>query len=163
MLEGRIAQGALLKKVFDAIKEMVPEVNLECGSDGIQLQAMDNSHVALVSLQLNSRAFESYLCERGRCLGLNMAAVAKVFKLCGNDDGVLIRHHDDGDTISFVFEAHSEFIQKSLIEKLQFCVRYIFDVAWETEIDHVRTIRIPISWNQPTASLCSDSFFCCYR
>lgn len=108
MLEARIGQGALLKKVFDAIKEMVPEVNLECSSNGIQLQAMDNSHVALVSLDLRDQAFESYRCDRGRCLGLNMAAVAKVFKLCGNDDSVLIRHHDDGDTISFVFEANSE-------------------------------------------------------
>lgn len=107
MLEARIAQGALLKKVFDAIKDLVPEVNLECNSSGIHLQAMDNSHVALVSLDLKDNAFESYRCDRGRCLGLNMAAVSKVFKLCGNDDAVLIRHNDDGDTISFVFEAHS--------------------------------------------------------
>lgn len=112
MLEAHIGQGALLKKVFDAIKEMVPEVNLECSSTGIQLQAMDNSHVALVSLDLKDQAFESYRCDRGRALGLNMAAVAKVFKLCGNDDGVLIRHDDDSETMSFVFEAHSKVLEK---------------------------------------------------
>lgn len=107
-MEARITQGALLKKVFDAIKEMVPEVNLECSSSGIQLQAMDSSHVSLVSLDLKDRAFDQYACSRGRCLGLNMAAVAKVFKLCGNDDAVVIRHDDNAETVSFVFEALNE-------------------------------------------------------
>lgn len=107
MLEASIRQGALLKKVFDAIKEMVPEVNLECTENGIQLQAMDSSHVSLVSLDLKDRAFESYVCTRSRSLGLNMSAVAKVFKQCGNDDTVIIRHTDDSEYISFVFEAQS--------------------------------------------------------
>lgn len=108
MLEACIRQGALLKKVFDAIKEMVPEVNLECTPSGIQLQAMDSSHVSLVSLDLTQQAFERYECDRSRSLGLNMAAVAKVFKHCGNDDAVIIRHENDSSSITFVFEASGQ-------------------------------------------------------
>ena len=108
MLEACLRQGSLFKKVFDAIREMVPEVNLECTATGIQLQAMDSSHVSLVSLDLKENAFEAYRCDRARSLGLNMAAVAKVFKHCGNDDAVIIRHVDDQDKMSFVFEAAGE-------------------------------------------------------
>jgi len=36
------------------------------------LQAMDNSHVALVSLKLLAEQFESYRCDRNMPLGVNV-------------------------------------------------------------------------------------------
>jgi proliferating cell nuclear antigen len=36
------------------------------------LQAMDNSHVALVSLKLTADQFESYRCDRNMPLGVNV-------------------------------------------------------------------------------------------
>eukprot|EP01055_Gregarina_sp_Pseudo9_P001825 Gregarina_sp_Pseudo_9__1824@NODE_2242_length_1079_cov_346_130769_g2064_i0_p1_GENE_NODE_2242_length_1079_cov_346_130769_g2064_i0NODE_2242_length_1079_cov_346_130769_g2064_i0_p1_ORF_typecomplete_len263_score49_29PCNA_N/PF00705_18/1_1e37PCNA_N/PF00705_18/8_6e02PCNA_C/PF02747_15/1_2e02PCNA_C/PF02747_15/5_3e34Rad1/PF02144_16/1_2e11Rad9/PF04139_13/1_1e09_NODE_2242_length_1079_cov_346_130769_g2064_i0163951 len=98
-------EGALLKKVFDSIKEMVSDVNLECSEAGIQIQAMDPSHVSLVALNLPSAAFGNYRCEHVRTLGLNMAAVTKVFKLCSSDDRVILRNQNDTEYISFVFES----------------------------------------------------------
>eukprot|EP01066_Platyproteum_vivax_P000793 Platyproteum_vivax@DN10878_c0_g1_i1.p1 len=52
--------------------------------------------------------FQHYRCDRNRTLGLNMASVSKVFKLCGNDDAVILRHEDDGDNVTFVFESAGE-------------------------------------------------------
>ena len=37
------------------------------------LQAMDNSHVALVSLKLTADQFESYRCDRNMPLGVNVS------------------------------------------------------------------------------------------
>lgn len=107
-MEGRIPQGSLLKKVFDAIKEMVTDVNLECSESGISMQAMDAAHISLVMLNLKPAAFDHYRCNRVRSLGLNMIQVAKIFKLCGNDDQVIIRNEDDSDTVTFVFECAGE-------------------------------------------------------
>eukprot|EP01069_Polyplicarium_translucidae_P001641 Polyplicarium_translucidae@DN1753_c0_g1_i2.p1 len=87
---------------------MVNDVNLECNDEGIHLQAMDGSHVSLVCLHLKEKIFDHFRCTRPRTLGLNMAAVSKVFKLCGNDDAVVIRHEDDGETVSLVFEGSGE-------------------------------------------------------
>lgn len=103
-MEGRLPNGALLKKVFDAVREMVSDVNLECSDRGMQIQAMDASHVSLVSLDLKPNAFDHWSCNRVRTLGLNMSHVAKVFKLCGNDDQVIIRNEEDAETVIFVFE-----------------------------------------------------------
>jgi proliferating cell nuclear antigen len=44
----------------DAIKDLVTDVNLEVNDKGISLQAMDSSHVALVSLRLQHDGFEMY-------------------------------------------------------------------------------------------------------
>lgn len=104
-MEGRLPQGLLLKRVFDAIKEMVTDANLECSKSGISLQAMDVSHVSLVMLELKPDAFDHYRCNRDRTLGLNMVQVAKVFKLCGNDDQVIIRADEDSESVTFVFES----------------------------------------------------------
>eukprot|EP01068_Selenidium_serpulae_P015665 Selendium_serpulae@DN6231_c3_g1_i4.p1 len=104
MFEARFAHGHVLKKIFESVKDMVPDVNLDCNESGIHLQAMDSSHVSLVSLHLKDTSFESYRCDQNRLLGLNMTSVSKVFKLCGNSDTVTIRHQDNGDTVSFLFE-----------------------------------------------------------
>ena len=40
MFEARITQGALLKKIIEAMKDMVTEANFDCSTTGISLQAM---------------------------------------------------------------------------------------------------------------------------
>ena len=40
MFEARILQAAVLKKLVEALRDLVDEASLECGPDGISLQAM---------------------------------------------------------------------------------------------------------------------------
>ncbi|KAH0876830.1 hypothetical protein HID58_064224 [Brassica napus] len=61
MLELRLVQGSLLKKVLESVKDLVNDANFYCSSTGFSLQAMDSSHVALVSLLLRSEGFEHYI------------------------------------------------------------------------------------------------------
>ena len=56
----------------DSIKDLVTDTNLECSATGIMLQAMDSSHVALVSLTLKSDGFDMFRCDRNISLGLNL-------------------------------------------------------------------------------------------
>lgn len=72
MFEARLAQSAILKKVLEAVKELLTEASFDCTDSGIQLQAMDNSHVSLVSLILRSDGFEKYRCDRNLTMGMNL-------------------------------------------------------------------------------------------
>jgi len=67
-------------------------------------QAMDQSHVSLVALNLRKDGFDNYRCDRPVSLGLNMLTLGKVLKCAGNDDVITLNAPDAGDTISFVFE-----------------------------------------------------------
>lgn len=58
MFEARLTEGHILKRIVEAIKDLVNEINLDVTPSGISLQAMDTSHVALVSLSLSSEGFE---------------------------------------------------------------------------------------------------------
>lgn len=72
MFEARLAQSAILKKVLEAVKDLLNEATFECSDSGIQVQAMDNAHVSLVSLSLRSDGFDKYRCDRNLSMGMNI-------------------------------------------------------------------------------------------
>jgi DNA polymerase III sliding clamp (beta) subunit (PCNA family) len=108
MLELRLVQGSLLKKVLESIKDLVNDANFDCSATGFSLQAMDSSHVALVALLLRSEGFEHYRCDRNMSVGMNLNNMAKMLKCAGNDDIVTIKADDGGDTVTFMFESPSK-------------------------------------------------------
>lgn len=73
MFEARLVQSSIFKKVLEAIKELLNEATFDCSDSGIQLQAMDSSHVSLVSLNLRSDGFDQYRCDRNLSMGINLA------------------------------------------------------------------------------------------
>ncbi|KAL1412465.1 proliferating cell nuclear antigen [Vanrija albida] len=108
MLEARVKQAAVLKKLLDAIKELVTDGNLDCSDEGIALQAMDNSHVALVSLKLAAEQFESYRCDRNIPLGVNLTSLTKILKCAKDNDIVTLKAADDADSLGLIFESPKE-------------------------------------------------------
>ena len=105
MFELRLVQGSLLKKLIDAIKDLVTDANFDCSATGFSLQAMDSSHVALVSLLLRSEGFEHFRCDRAISMGMNIANMAKMLKCAGGDDIITIKADDGTDTVTFMFES----------------------------------------------------------
>lgn len=107
MLELRLVQGSLLKKVLESIKDLVNDANFDCSATGFSLQAMDSSHVALVALLLRSEGFEHYRCDRNISMGMNLTNMSKMLKCAGNDDIITIKADDGSDTVTFMFESPS--------------------------------------------------------
>ena len=94
MAEARIVQGALLKKLIEAVKDLVTEANFDCSAAGITLQAMDSSHVSLVAMQLKAEGFDHYRCDRDVSIGMNMASLSKILKCANNDDIITLKAED---------------------------------------------------------------------
>lgn len=126
MFEARLLQGSLLKKVMEALKELLNEAAWDCSDAGIQLQAMDNSHVSLVSLSLRAEGFDKYRCDRNLSMGMNLGryfsfyyvvvwiaclhaclfrSMSKILKCAANEDIITIKAQDNADTVTFVFES----------------------------------------------------------
>jgi proliferating cell nuclear antigen len=105
-MEARFAHDAApFKRLIDAIKEVVTEVLFDCTKDGICMQAMDNSHISLVSFKLDARsAFSHYTCPNGATMGINIIALQKVLKLCNNDDILTLQKNEDEDKLTLLFE-----------------------------------------------------------
>ncbi|KAF2105382.1 proliferating cell nuclear antigen [Lophiotrema nucula] len=104
MLEARLEQADLLKKVVDAIKDLVQDCNFDCNDSGIALQAMDNSHVALVSMMLKTEAFSPFRCDRNIALGINLGSLTKVLRAAQSNDILTLKAEDAPDVVNLVFE-----------------------------------------------------------
>lgn len=104
MFEAKLERASLFKKVIEAVRELAKEVNFECNEKGIHLRVMDSSHVSLVDMVLLESAFVSYRADRPKVLGVSLADLQRIFKLCGNDDSMTLRCDDDADTVQFLFE-----------------------------------------------------------
>jgi len=104
MFDARLAEGAVLKKLIDSIKDLVTSANFDCSSTGISLQAMDSSHVSLVTLLLRGEGFDSYRCDRNISLGISLDSFQKVLKSATADDMITIKAKDGADSVSFLFE-----------------------------------------------------------
>lgn len=105
MFEARLVQSAILKKVLDAIKDLLTEATFECSDSGIQVQAMDNAHVSLVSLNLRSDGFDKYRCDRNLSMGMTIACMSKILRCAGSEDTVTLRAVDNPENITFIFES----------------------------------------------------------
>ena len=65
---------------------------------------MDNSHIALVSLELKREAFSTYRCDRNMSLGMNLTSLTKILKCAGSNDEVKIMASDDSDVLGLDFQ-----------------------------------------------------------
>lgn len=140
MLEARLEQANLLKKVVDAIKDLVQDCNFDCNDSGIALQAMDNSHVALVSMMLKSESFSPFRCDRNIALGINLTSLTKVLRCAQNEDILTLKAEDAPDVVNLVFEsAESDRLSEYDIK--------LMDIDQEhlgiPETDYAATITMP--------------------
>mmetsp|Transcript_6218 Transcript_6218/g.10716 ORF Transcript_6218/g.10716 Transcript_6218/m.10716 type:complete len:266 (-) Transcript_6218:701-1498(-) len=142
MFEARLTQGVLLKKILEAVKELITDSNLDCSQTGITLQAMDSAHVSLVSLLLRSDGFEHYRCDRTMSLGLSLVNLGKILKCAGNDDIVTMKAEDNSDTISFMFESPNQ-------DKISDFELKLMDIDSEhlgiPETEYTAVVRMPSS------------------
>merc|ERR1711862_1051860 len=107
-MEMQLQHAVLFKKVVDAMKDLCKDVNFDCSEKGMQVQSMDSSHVALVSLLLRESAFEDFKCDRPTSLGMNVDSLAKIFKMCGPNDSLKLRWQNDADTLNFQCESSDD-------------------------------------------------------
>jgi proliferating cell nuclear antigen PCNA len=83
----------------------VQDCNFDCNDSGVALQAMDNSHVALVSMMLKAESFSPYRCDRNVALGVNLTSLTKVLRAAQNEDILTIKAEDAPDVLNLVFES----------------------------------------------------------
>jgi proliferating cell nuclear antigen len=118
----------------------VQDCNFDCNDSGIALQAMDNSHVALVSMMLKSEAFSPFRCDRNIALGINLGSLTKVLRAAGSDDILTIKAEDAPDVVNLVFET------KSAARISEYDIK-LMDIDQEhlgiPETDYAATITLP--------------------
>lgn len=105
MFEARLVDGAILKNLIEAIKDLVNDANLDASEEELSIQCMDSSHVSLVAVRLSAAAFDHYRCDRPLSLGFNSTNMSKIFKMMGKEDVVVLKAEDEPDNLTMMFES----------------------------------------------------------
>lgn len=71
--------------------------------DGMELQALDSSRVALVHLRLYCSCFEKYRCERNLVLNLSIHQLVKVLQCAKIGDNVSLKAEVNSDQVTINF------------------------------------------------------------
>lgn len=72
VFEAKLDHASVLKKVIDAVRDLIGDTSWDCTSNGMSLQSMDSSHVSLVHVLLKSEGFDTYQCSRNLSMGISL-------------------------------------------------------------------------------------------
>jgi len=89
MLYFKTVQSNAFKTLFEVLKEILHDVNLQFDKDGMKIMTVDGSHVALVHLKLHASKFEEYKCDNPVQFGVNMNNLFKLLKVSNNQDTIV--------------------------------------------------------------------------
>ncbi len=84
MFKARIRM-EVLREMVEVISTLVSEVKLGISKDGIDVKAVDPSHVAMLVLKLNKNAFEEFTGEPTE-IGVDVEKMKEVLRLCKPGD-----------------------------------------------------------------------------
>jgi proliferating cell nuclear antigen len=114
-MEARLESPVTFRKILDAQRELVEEANIDCNQSGLSLQAMDASHVALVSMHLNSsHGFDQFTCDSALTLGVNLSSIQKILKCGDSSDTLTLRTTGENSELKFQFENAGRFFEFSM-------------------------------------------------
>lgn len=108
MIEAVLKNGDILRKIMGAIGDLVTDGNFDCSEKGISLQAMDSSHVSLVSMILRKEGFDPWTCQNDCQIGIHLEHLNKVLKCMGAKDELEFRYKEGADEAEFVFKSPDE-------------------------------------------------------
>jgi len=97
MFEVKLSHADILKKIIEAIKDLVNDAPITCTDTQMTLMAMDPSHIATVSLKMETGLFALYRCDRPISIAVSIVDLAKIMKCTKPEDSCLIRFEDNGD------------------------------------------------------------------
>jgi len=118
MFRAKYQKVAVLKKVVEAVKDLVSAASFECGPDGVILEAMDSSHVSFIALLLRADSFDEYLCEKPSVLCVDFPQLGAVLKTAGNESAVVLEAKEGGDKLKLTFLSAKDNITASFELKL---------------------------------------------
>jgi proliferating cell nuclear antigen len=106
------------KKIFDTLKGLIDIVNINWAGEGLRLQAMDDSHVSLVHLELRAEGFSEYECQSPLPIGISVESFSKILNCSRKGDRIHMASKDDSQLrIDFTDVSSSGGATKSFVLK----------------------------------------------
>jgi len=91
------------KNCVGAISNLIERAEFEIGEDGIELKAMDPSHVALTDFWLSADAFEEYEVDGTVKLGVDLDEMDNIMSRANNSDKSILEFGEEDNRLKLEF------------------------------------------------------------
>ena len=71
IVEIKTVQSNAIRILFEALKDILTDVNLQISNEGLKIISMDGSKQAVVNLKLEASKFEKFYCSKPIKAGIN--------------------------------------------------------------------------------------------
>lgn len=88
------ARQELMRTIVETLGVVVEEARLDFGEDGLSVRVVDPSHVAMIKMDVDSAAFETWEVDETK-LGLEMRKLKDILSLATADDMVELAYNDE--------------------------------------------------------------------
>ena len=101
-------QSIIIKFLTEAIKDILPDTNIEVSKEGVRILSMDPTHTTLVHMNLGCANFEKFHVTHNQIIGVNMINLFKLIKTITNNDTLaLFVHKNDMNHLGVKIENSS--------------------------------------------------------
>ena len=99
MFKAALANSKVLTAIFNAISLLIEETHLNANPDGIKLNAMDDSHVAMLRATLPKDIFTDYKCDGDFKIGINVQDFIKILRRAKTNDEIELILAEDKNSL----------------------------------------------------------------
>jgi proliferating cell nuclear antigen len=93
------AKASFLKNAIDAVKEIIVQTNMDWTDEGISIQGMDASHVALSNVYLSKIDCIFYHIKESITVGIDMIRLSKLLAMADGEDSLELFIKSDDEAI----------------------------------------------------------------
>ncbi len=98
MFSAKMQDSKILKGIIDAVSAIIDETYFVADANGLNLSAMDESHICLMSMSLPKDLFDGgYECEEQVKMGINLEDMTKIMKRAGASDSIEFKHQKEAE------------------------------------------------------------------
>jgi len=98
MFSAKMQDSKILKGMIDAVSAIIDETYFVADEKGLNLTAMDESHICLMSMSLPKDLFDGgYECKAQVKLGINLEDMTKIMKRAGASDAIEFKHQKESE------------------------------------------------------------------
>lgn len=104
----KTVQTNAVRILFEALKNILSDINLKADSNGIKLTTIDGTEKAIINLFLDSAKFEEYTCSQETNIGLNLISMFRILKGIKNTDTISFVIYTDEQDHIYIITSHSD-------------------------------------------------------
>lgn len=105
--------------IIDGLSVIVDECGFTFTEKGMNIRALDKSHIAFMCVDIDKYFFDEYECQNGELAYLDINQLSKIMKRCKNNDIMLLDVDSTNVKITFKGESSRSFTLRLIDEEYQ--------------------------------------------